>query len=166
MARTPATRTSTATTATAPRRRRARLIPSSFTLALWRLRPMWRLLLIAGLGNIAAVLLVCVVPLFTQVALSAGIGVVLNGPDDATHIIVNGFANAPTPQSVTDTQQQLSQIIAHDMGPYALSGAPQFSVIVQDLGVVSDASANPGPNGPGMLQLTGMDMTQAAKQYP
>jgi ABC-type lipoprotein release transport system permease subunit len=127
---------------------------------------MWRLLLIAGLGNVAAVLLVCVVPLFTQVALSAGIRTVLNGPGDATHIIVNGFSNAPTPQAVADTQQQLSQIIAHDMGPYALSGAPQFSVIVQDLGIASDASANPGPNGPGTLQLTGMDMTQAAQQYP
>src|SRR5574340_648775 len=86
------------------RRRRARVIPSSFTLAAWRLRPMWRLLLIAGLGNIAAVLLVCVVPLFSQVALSAGIRGVLNGPNDATHIIINGESIAPTQQIIADTQ--------------------------------------------------------------
>ncbi|HEY7850112.1 MAG TPA: hypothetical protein VIC27_08610, partial [Ktedonobacterales bacterium] len=144
------------------RRRRARLIPSSFTLAIWRLRPMWRLLLIAGLGNIAAVLLVCIVPLFTQVALSAGIhGVLTNS--DATHIIVNGFATDPTPQSVATLQQQLDQIIASDMQSYALAGEPQFSISLQDLSLVHDASSGAPPGAP--LQVIGVDMTQAAQQY-
>ncbi|HEX2348164.1 MAG TPA: FtsX-like permease family protein, partial [Ktedonobacterales bacterium] len=165
MAQTPATRTTTTATATrtpAPRRRRGRIIPSSFTLALYRLRPMWRLLLIAGLGNIAAVLLVCVVPLFTQVAMSAGIRSVLNGPGDATHIIVNGFENAPTPQSVADTQRQIGQIIAADMGPYAAHSAPQFSIVVPDLAATPSGASN--AQG-GMLQLMGADMTQAAQRY-
>jgi len=165
MAQTPATRTTTAATATrtpAPRRRRGRIIASSFTLALYRLRPMWRLLLIAGLGNIAAVLLVCVVPLFTQVAMSAGIRSVLNGPGDATHIIVNGFENAPTPQSVADTQRQIGQIIAADMGPYAAHSAPQFSIVVPDLAATPSGASN--AQG-GMLQLMGADMTQAAQRY-
>lgn len=166
MARTPATRTTTAPatapTVTPPKRRRGRIIPSSFTLALYRLRPMWRLLLIAGLGNIAAVLLVCVVPLFTQVAMSAGIRSVLNGPGDATHIIVNGFENAPTPQSVADMQRQIDHIIAADMGPYAAHGAPQFSITVPDL-AATPSGANGAPTS--LLQLTGADMTQAAQRY-
>lgn len=145
------------------RRRRARSIPSSFTLALWRLRPMWLLLLLAGLGNIAAVLLVCIVPLFTQVALSAGIRGVLNGPQDATHIIVNGFATTPSPRMVADTQRRLSQIIGADMGPYVGKSGPQFSISLPDLAVALDNPANGNPQGP--LQLNGADMTQATQRY-
>jgi ABC-type antimicrobial peptide transport system permease subunit len=124
---------------------------------------MWPLLLIAGLGNIAAVLLVCVVPLFTQVALSAGIRGVLTGPTDATHIIVNGFATAPTPQTVAETQRRLGQIIASDMGSYALVGEPQFSVALEDMAVQSNGAAGGSASGP--LQVSGADMAQAAQQY-
>src|SRR5260370_27151579 len=44
------------------RRRRARLIPPSFTLAVWRLRQIWQLLLGAALRNIAPLLLHCLLP--------------------------------------------------------------------------------------------------------
>lgn len=41
------------------------------TLASWRLRRTWGLLAVIGLGVMAAVTLVCVVPLYSEVAMSA-----------------------------------------------------------------------------------------------
>ena len=155
---------------TANRRRRARSLPSSITLAVWRLRQTWRLLLIAGLGNIAAVLIVCIVPLFTQVALSAGLQSVLTGPSDATQIVVNGFGT-PTAQDAAAIQQQLDRIVASDMGAYVKPGEPLFSIMLPDLFIVPDGGSNPGSGtgapagGQAQLQIYGADMTQAAQQY-
>ncbi|HEX8983522.1 MAG TPA: FtsX-like permease family protein [Ktedonobacterales bacterium] len=160
MARTPATQTIGAP----PRLRRARTLPSSFTLALWRFRTMWRLLLIAGLGSIVAVLLVCILPLFTQVALSAGIHRVLGGSGDATHIVVIGYANEPTAQTIDGVQQQLGQIISTDMGSYAISSAPQFTETLAQLQLPADSSA-PNSISRGTIAITGSDMTQVATQY-
>lgn len=149
------------------RRRRARIIPSSFTLATWRLRQVWKLLLIAGLGNIAAVLLVCVVPLFTQIALDAGVRGAFSGQSGSSQIFVDGFAMAPTQQDVSAIQRQLDSILASDMGPYLAPGEPQFSVMLPFLGLTPRAStgsvASSGGQSP--MQIVGADMTQAAKQY-
>ncbi|HEX6798047.1 MAG TPA: FtsX-like permease family protein [Ktedonobacterales bacterium] len=171
MTHSPATETKTerARTRAATRRRRARLIPSSFTLAAWRLRQTWRLLLIAGLGNIAAVLLVCIVPLFTQVALSAGLQGVLTGSSDASQIVVEAIDTAPTAQDAAAIQQQLDHIVASDMGSYAKPSEPLFSVSLPDLVLVPGPGQGPGANGNGsgaaQLQVYGADMTQAAQQY-
>ena len=126
------------------RRRRARLIPPSVTLAVWRLRQMWRLLLVAALGNIAAVLLVCIVPLFTQVALSAGLRGVLAGQGDGAQIVINAFGTEPTQEAATAIQQQLDHIIAGDMGPYVQPGRSQFSVSLPDVLLMPDASSGSG----------------------
>jgi len=159
------------------RRRRARLIPPSFTLAVWRLRQMWRLLLVAALGNIAAVLLVCIVPLFTQVALSAGLRGVLAGQGDGAQIIINAFGTEPTQEAATAIQQQLDRIIAGDMGPYVQPGTSQFSVSLPDVLLVQDASSGLGSGtgtgsgkgavGPtsGQMQLVGADITRVAGRY-
>src|SRR5690348_12903531 len=59
-------------------RRHARGGPRSMfssvaTLARWQLRPTGRLLVLIGLGLLTAVVLVCAIPLYVQVSLSAGI---------------------------------------------------------------------------------------------
>ncbi len=48
-------------------------IPSIVTLARWQLRQTWRLLIAIGLGMLLAVVLVCAIPLYVQVSLSAGL---------------------------------------------------------------------------------------------
>lgn len=160
MARSPAA----ATSPTALRRRRAGMIASSLTLAAWRLRQMWKLLLVAGLGNIAAVLLVCIVPLFTEVALDAGVRGILSGPADRSQIIINGFGQAPTQQDITNIQQQLDAIVAGDLGPYAGSGAPQFSITLQDVSLLPAAGSSSSPP-PGIAQVSGVDAALLATQY-
>ena len=49
------------------------LVSPTVTLALWRLRQTWKLLLVTGLGIVAAVMFVCAVPLYTDVAMTAGL---------------------------------------------------------------------------------------------
>src|SRR5260221_2191012 len=161
------------------RRRRARLIPPSFTLAVWRLRQMWRLLLVAALGNIAAVLLVCIVPLFTQVALSAGLRGVLAGQGNGAQIIINPYGTEPTQEAAIAIQQQLDRIIASDMGPYVQPGTSQFSVSLPDVLLVQDTSSGSGSGsgsgtdsgkgavGPtsGQMQVVGADITRVAGRY-
>lgn len=158
MARSPASTSAPS----AIRRRRARIIPSSFTLATWRLRQVWKLLLIAGLGNIAAVLLVCIVPLFTQIALDAGVRTALSRQSGASLVFVNGSATAPTQQNLTTIQQQLEGTFKTDMGPYAASGDPQFSITLPYV-TISQLGLNPS-SGQGM-QIVGYATGQATQQY-
>jgi len=154
---------------TTTRRRRARTIPSSFTLAIWRLRQVWRLLLIAGLGNIAAVLLVCIVPLFTQIALDAGVRGVLQSQPGASQIFINAFTqSAPTERQIAALQPMLDNVIRQDMGPYVASSEPQFSVALQGamLTSITSSGSTSSPSGQQqMLQVIGADMAQAARQY-
>jgi FtsX-like permease family len=162
MARSPAT---TATPATLRRRRRT-FFPSSYTLAAWRLRQVWRLLLVAGLGNIAAVLLVCIVPLFTQVALGAGLRSVLSAQQAGAQIVVNAFGSQLTRQTATAIGQQLDQLIASDVGPY-VHGPAQFSVTLPYL-IVPDQTPSGSGQGArviGQMQVYGADIAQVAPQY-
>src|SRR5258707_7772934 len=48
------------------------LVTSVVTLALWRWRQHWFLLLMTGLGMITAVIIACAVPLLSQTMLTAG----------------------------------------------------------------------------------------------
>lgn len=161
MARSPATTTAPTTI----RRRRARVVPSSFTLAIWRLRQIWKLLLVVGLGNIAAVLLVCIVPLFTQIALNAGVRGAISGSSNNSQIIINAFATAPTQSGISDIQQRLDGILTSDMGSDLAAGAPQFSLSLPDVMLNSDNSSGNSSGPSGQMQLYGADLTQAANQY-
>ncbi len=70
------------------RRSRKSFVPPTITLAFWRGRETWRLLLVAGVGVVVAVTLMCVVPLFTTVSLTAGVRSVLNAsPQDAEMLL-------------------------------------------------------------------------------
>src|SRR5262249_30784642 len=74
MARTTAAQDAHQTGAMRARRRRARaLIPAGVTLALWRAKPMWWLLVVLQLGLLSAVVLLSAVPLFSRVATAAGL---------------------------------------------------------------------------------------------
>src|SRR5258708_22668134 len=48
-------------------------VSSIATLARWQLRQTWRLLIVTGVGLLAAVVLVCMIPLYAQVSESAGL---------------------------------------------------------------------------------------------
>src|SRR5690242_6189326 len=106
------------TVATAQRRRgRVPLLPT-LTLAFWRLRQTWRLLLVSGLGIVAAVVLVCAVPLFSQVAMSAGLRAALDRDPQSSQLYVQGQASDFSPDSITQMRQKIDGVIRQSLGGY------------------------------------------------
>src|ERR1700716_2406626 len=106
--------------------------PSLVTLALWQLRQTWRLLLISGMGIIAAVLLVCAVPLYSQVAISAALRDALNSSPANSSIAIHSSALLISHASIHSVEQQLNQEMQRDLGQFVDSG-PQF--VIQSQGI-------------------------------
>ncbi|HEX8728487.1 MAG TPA: FtsX-like permease family protein, partial [Ktedonobacterales bacterium] len=143
-------------------RRRKTTIPPSFMLALWRLRKTWRLLIIAGLGNIAAVMLICVVPLFTQVALSAGLqGVLTEQPQNSRVVATTNLSN-PSRQTLDTFSTQLQHVTTSDMGPYVTGGA-MFNVVMPYFELAQGGSTDKGGPSDG-FSITGYDFASLGDQ--
>lgn len=123
------------------------------TLAIWQLRQTWRLLLIIGIGIIAAVMLVCVVPLYTQVTTTAGLRSVLNASTGSSDVTVRSSAEVVSSLQVRKIQGQLDNVLAANLGPY-ISGPAQFSIQMQGLTVISQDPFQRGDR----LQLIGASM--------
>lgn len=102
----------------APRLASRMLIPSIVTLASWRLRKTWGLLLITGIGIIAAVMLVCTVPLFSDITMTAGLRGVLTSPSDNTSINVYSVSTRISAPVINKTTQSLNQDFQKNLGPY------------------------------------------------
>jgi hypothetical protein len=123
-------------------------------------------LLVAELGTVAAVLLVCIVPLFTQVALAAGLRAVLTTQQTGAQIVVNGFGAQPTRQNASAIATHLDQIITADIGPYT-HGPAQFSVSMLALLPPQRTTAGSGKDGPQVdqIQIEGADAAWMSSQY-
>lgn len=151
-----------------PRRGGFTIIPPMFSLAFSRLRQTWRLLLITELGLVGAVLLVCAVPLFSQVAVSSGLRAALARSPGGPALTISLYALSPTPDSARQSGAQVDSLVQDQLGPY-LAGKPSFSAQTS-LGVTksvpSPAAPQPGPKGPGAdetgLSLDGRDIAEAA----
>src|SRR6202035_5846673 len=124
-------------------------VAAAVTLAWWQFRLTWRLLLVVGAGVVAAVVLVCTVPLYSQVALSAGLRDALNTPGDSS-ITIHSIAHLVSPPATEKIAEQIQQEVTQDIGPF-LAGS-QFS------------AQSPGlPLGQGkLLQLIGWSMSDAS----
>lgn len=105
-------------------------ISATVTLALWQLRLTWRLLLLSGAGIVAAVILVCTVPLYSQVAMSAGLRDTLNTADNAT-ITIHGVAHLISRAATQKVAEQIQQELQQNLGQQ-LAGS-QFSIQSQAL---------------------------------
>src|SRR5258708_9060722 len=108
------------------RRAGRRLIWPTVTLGLWRLRKTWGLLLITGIGIVAAVMLVCTVPLFSEIAMTAGLRGVLTSPSNNPSIYVYSASTRISAQIINQTTQSLNQDFQKNLGHYL--APPQFSL--------------------------------------
>src|SRR5579884_4041805 len=146
---------------TIPKRRGIPFVPT-VALSLWRLRQTWRLLLVSGLGVLAAVVLVCAVPLFSQVVTSAGLRQALQSTPDGTSVLVAGPVNGVDGDTLRQAQPRIDRIVRGQMGPYLTPGAPTLSVnLPAPLLPVGDT--NGPPNGP--IQLVGADLSGDTSAY-
>ncbi|MDQ2715646.1 MAG: ABC transporter permease [Chloroflexota bacterium] len=128
-------------------------------LAGWRVRSSWFFLLITGLSMLVAVMLVCIVPLFSQVALTAGARGVLQATPQSPLLTLQATSTQISATSVQAITQQLTPLVQQRLGEY-LSVAPNFSLQTPNLDMLSP---NLQQNGSfNNMQLYGVDSAQAA----
>jgi hypothetical protein len=106
------------------------------TLALWRVRRTWGLLLLAGIGILAAVTLVCTVPLYSEVAMTAGLRGVLNATPQSSEISLQTSLDTLTPASVSQEYQSLNSVMQQQLGGY-LQKKTNFSLQTPLLNIVA-----------------------------
>jgi hypothetical protein len=116
------------TSPTLARQRTPALIPAIVKLAWWRFKRMWHVLLVTWLGMLTMVMLVCAVPLFSQVAMTAGVRNILNSAPAYEQRLTFTLASAqPTPAQIQQANQALAQII-HECHLGHLGGGPLAGV--------------------------------------
>ena len=93
-------------------------IPPTMMLAFWRLRQSWRLLLITGIGIIAAVMFVCSVPLYSDVTMSAGLRNALTSSTQSADVVVQSTSDNLNAQHIGQASQELDQLFQKNLGAY------------------------------------------------
>jgi len=138
----------------APQRRARRGTRSTFssmvTLAGWQLRTTWHLLMVIGLGILAAVVLVCAIPLYVQVSLSAGIRHTLASDPQNLYMSVHAQSQLFSSSSTQGVQQQLTGDLQGNLGNM-ISGTPTLS---------TQMLMDQAPNT--FLRVTGEDVSHAS----
>jgi len=109
------------------KRRRNQFSP--VTLAFWQLRQTWRLLLVVGAGAIAAVIIVCAVPLYSQIALTAELENALRASNTSSDLLVQSTAGQIAPPDIQKQQNTLDQIVHSTLGDQVI-GPTQFSLVM------------------------------------
>ncbi len=126
-----------------------RLLP--VTLAYWQLRQTWRLLLLTGCGIIAAVIIVCAVPLYTQIALTAEIENALRASNTSGDLQAQASAGQVQPVAIQRHQAILDHIMQSNLGDF-LYGQTQFSFVMTGVDLFRQ---EPMPQGHPSFSKTG-----------
>ncbi|GHO88342.1 ABC transporter permease [Dictyobacter formicarum] len=126
---------------------------SVFTLAVWQLRRTKWLLCIVGLGVLAAVVFVCVAPIYAKIAATAGLRSELKASLDNSNITVTAQTNRP----FLDRIQAAGNIIGGDarslLSHYQDNQQARFSVSTDPLPMLV---GQPGSN---QFKITGNNLT-------
>ena len=151
-----------ALTSTLSRQSTPALLPAIVRLAWWRFKQMWHVLLFTWLGMLAMVMLVCAVPLFSQVAMTAGLRNALSSaPPYEQRTTFSLASDHPTSAQIQQAQQAIAQIVSDNLASYT-SGGAHFSVQIPALTIVSGATAAPGQSASRQLAITSYDTNQIA----
>lgn len=145
---------------TLTRRSTLALLPAISRLAWWRLKQMWRMLLVTWLGMISMVVLVCAVPLFTQVSSTAGLRAALTDvPASQRNITVSFASEHPTTAQILQAHQQINQAVQSNFGSY-INGDARFSVSIPPLTLQPAASTGTSSTSQAskLLSITGYEL--------
>jgi ABC-type antimicrobial peptide transport system permease subunit len=118
-------------------------------------RQTWRLLLLTWLGMLAAVIVVCSVLLFSQVAQTAGLRQTLTASPTDPVIILQSEPNLLSTQVIASDKQQLNAFMQTHLGAY-LSQDTQFRLSATSTMTAPSAAAH------SPLIFVGADIVQAA----
>ncbi len=140
------------------------LFTPTVTLALIRLRNMWGLLLITGVGIVAAVMLACAVPLYSDVSMTAGLRGAVASSSQNADIVVQSFAEQINQHIIDGTTHALDQELKDKLGAYL--SPTQFSiqtpVLPIDTKILSAHGRISYKDTDNQLQLFGSSMDQSA----
>ncbi|HEY7125931.1 MAG TPA: FtsX-like permease family protein [Ktedonobacterales bacterium] len=140
-----------------PGRLRTTFLATAFTLARWRLRQTWRLLLVMELGILSVVVLLCAMPLFTQVALTAGVRAPLTASPQDAEIELQANTSDLSHQILAQENSLLRGFMQTELRAY-LSSYTQFVLQMPGFGLTT---SNPTELGDKLL-LTGVSIDQAS----
>jgi ABC-type antimicrobial peptide transport system permease subunit len=131
--------------------------PSYVTLAIWQIRKVWFLLLVQGIGFIAAVTIVCSVPLFSTVATTASLNETLNASADTSTMTLETTTQGFSSKIYSDVQKQLDPMIQQYIGTYLDHPTPSF---IRSAGFTLGSAAS--SHAKDDMQLIGVSMNQAS----
>ncbi len=123
---------------------------ATLTLAAWRFRQVGWLLLLTCAGMIAAVTLVCTIPLYANVTMSAGIRSLLNASPGNSDIVVSSVSRKIDAATLASVSSHLNHEFTSNLGPYLIPG--QFSLDTQ---AWSTTAITPGSNRQSVFHPTG-----------
>src|SRR5258708_33090768 len=96
------------------------LLPAIVKVAWWRLKQMWHVLLVTWLGMLTMVMLVCAVPLFSQVAMTAGVRNALNSaPPYEQRLTFTLASSQPTTAQIQQAGQSIAHVVDATLASYA-----------------------------------------------
>lgn len=136
------------------------VVPPTVTLALWRLRRTWRLLLVTGVGMVAAVMLVCAVPLYSEVSMTAGLRGILDASPQNSDIMITSVGEQISEQFLDKVNGELNQGFQQLLGPYLAPS--QFSVQTQVYFISRPAAKGAYTETNDQMQFYGGSMPQVA----
>lgn len=129
-------------------------LSSTLSLASSRWRHTWFLLLVMTIGMVAAVIIVCTVPLFANVMNTAGLRQELRADPNSAEIEINTTTLGLSTQVATNVHDLFANLVKQDLGD--LAQPSQFTIIASNY-----AFATPS-TGTRSLLLYGASMQQAA----
>jgi len=127
-------------------------LSSLATLAGWQLRQTGRLLTLIGLGLLSAVVLVCAIPLYVQVSLSAGVRHTLEADPQNLALTVHAQSQIFQSEALDTIGNNISTLV-HTHLAAQTARRPDRSLQISGLRATST----------GFLQLVGTDTSQAAQ---
>jgi hypothetical protein len=167
MARTMAARDAQQMSAIRAKRRRGRaLFPAGLTLALWRVKPMWGLLVVLQLGLLTAVMLLSAVPLFSRVATAAGLeGAVRADPLYARYanlnanlLVVDGATDQPTTAQIRLVEQRARAAVAHHLSYLSIADTPTTLLMTSQLAPLMSIRGGQSPSPMALLALPSTEL--------
>lgn len=130
---------------------------SMVILARWRVRRTWGLLVLTGIGMLAAVTVVCTVPLYSEIALTAGLRGVLNATQQSAELTIQGYGHMVTPATVNRDYQELNAVMQQQLGAYLQPGSDLF-IHMSQLNIAAPSADRSYP-----LSLYGVPIQEAAQ---
>jgi len=117
------------------RRNTLHSLTSVVSLALWRWRQHWFLLLLTSVGMIAAIVLVCILPLLTVVLQTADLRDTLTASPSAAELTVHTQAIGLSSQTLDVVNQYVSSAF-QNLSPY-LQAQPRLEIQTPELSIIS-----------------------------